>query len=191
MVEQIHKYDENRVYKNKITFIGDIEKNERYLLTIPLKNTGNKTVLVIMKNPSKANSEISDRTINNVLKFCSRKGYREVNIMNLFSYYSTDPLGITNLIYEGKYAKAVGEENNKILEITLKNIDEVIVAWGGNSINRANHYNKRIKDVLNIIKNKNLFYVENISKDGLYPKHPQVWSVNHEIEMYKFNIPNI
>lgn len=188
-LEQIHRYNEDYVYKDRITFIGDIQKNERNLLTIPLRNEGNKKILVIMKNPSKANKEISDRTINNVIKFCFNNGYCKVNIMNLFSYYSTDPNGITKLIDQGKYVDAVGKQNDQILINTSIHIDDVIVAWGGNSINRERYYKKRISEVLEIIKNKNIYYVESISKNGLYPKHAQVWSVNQDIEMYEFKMP--
>lgn len=190
-MERIHRYNEEYVYKDKISFVGNIQNNERYLLTVPLKNNNGKKILVIMKNPSKANKDISDRTINNVIKFCFKKGYDEVSIMNLFSYYSTDPKGITKLIDEGKYAQAVGKQNNHILLSTIKNVDRVIVAWGGNSINRERYYKKRIKEVLEIIEGENLFYVESNSKNGLYPKHAQVWSVNKDIEMYEFRIPMI
>ena len=78
-MERIHRY-KCYVNRNKIDFKGDIVNGLfRYLLTVPLRNKGKKKVLVIMKNPSKANKEISDLTINRVLKFCNGEGYTEVS----------------------------------------------------------------------------------------------------------------
>lgn len=185
---QVYEYKEF-VNKNDIRFIGDIKNNKRYLLEIPLQNEGIKNVLVILKNPSKANKSVSDLTIDRVLTFCHNEGYSKVYIMNLFSYYSTEPDGITQLINDGRFDDAVGDKNNQILKETLDVVDEVIVAWGGNSINRKYYYMKRIKDVINLIKAKNLFYVQSVSKDGYYPCHAQVWSVKKAIKKHKWAQP--
>lgn len=176
----------NFVEKDRIIFKGDMEENIRYLLRIPLKNNGDKKVLVIMKNPSKADNKLSDLTIDRVLTFCNAEGYSEVNIMNLFSYYSTDPSGIKNLIDDGKLEDAIGKDNDEIMKEIVNEVGEVIVAWGGNSINRERYYKNRIKQVTNIIKEKNIYYVESISKDTYYPRHAQVWSVKSAIKKYKW-----
>lgn len=185
---QEYKY-RDFVDKCNINFIGDIKNNRRYLLDIPLKNKGSKKVLVILKNPSKANASISDLTIDRVLTFCNDEGYKKVYVMNLFSYYSTEPDGITQLIDSGEFDAAIGEENDKILKKVSDAVDEVIVAWGGNSINRKNYYRKRINDVTELIKTKALYYVQSISKDKYYPRHAQVWSVKQAIEKYKWQPP--
>lgn len=181
----VYKY-KDFVEKDKITFNGDINENIRYLLKISLKNSTNKKVLVIMKNPSKANNKVSDLTIDRVLTFCNSEGYSEVNIMNLFSYYSTDPIGIKNLIDNGQIDDAIGAETDEIMKKVVKEVDEIIVAWGGNSINREKHYKNRIKQVANIIKGKNTYYVQSISKNTYYPRHAQVWNVKSGIEKYKW-----
>lgn len=188
-MKQVYKYKEF-VNKSEIKCIGDDKNNKRYLLEIPLTNKENKRVLIILKNPSKANESVSDLTIDRVLTFCNNEGYSKVYIMNLFSYYSTDPNGITKLIDDGKFEFAVGEKNNEILKKVLEDIDEVIVAWGGNSINRKHYYMKRIKEVVDLIKDKELFYVESVSHDGYFPRHAQVWSVNRPIKKHKWKIPS-
>ncbi len=185
---QVYEY-KDFVNKSGIKFVGDIENKKRYLLEIPLKNNGVKKVLVILKNPSKANKSVSDLTIDRVLTFCNNEGYSKVYIMNLFSYYSTEPSGITQLIDSGRFGDAVGDKNNQILKETLDAVNEVIVAWGGNSINRKYYYLKRINDVINLIKDKNLFYVQGVSKDGYYSRHAQVWSVKKTIKKYKWIPP--
>lgn len=184
-MEAVYKY-KDFVEKDKITFYGDIKENIRYLLRIPLKNSENKKVLVIMKNPSKANNKISDLTIDRVLTFCNSEGYSEVSIMNLFSYYSTNPTKIKNLIDDGKIDDAIGIKTDRIMKEIINEVDEIIVAWGGNSINREKHYKNRIKQVTNIIKGKDIYYVQSISEDTYYPRHAQVWNVKSGIEKYKW-----
>jgi len=52
----------------------------RYSLTIPLKNKGSQTLLVVMMNPSKATKEQSDSTINRVIRYVTknRLGYSQI-----------------------------------------------------------------------------------------------------------------
>lgn len=185
---QVYEY-KGFVNKSDIKFVGEINKNRRYLLEIPLQNEDSKNVLVILKNPSKAKKSFSDLTIDRVLTFCHDEGYSKVYIMNLFSYYSTKPNGITQLIDAGKFNEAVGKRNNQILKEVLDVVDDVIVAWGGNSIRRKEYYRKRINDVINLINGKNLFYVQSVSKDGYYPRHAQVWSVKQSINKHKWTPP--
>lgn len=177
------------VNKHDIKFIGDIKNNKRYLLEIPLKNEGAAKVLVILKNPSKANKLLSDLTVNKVLTFCNNEGYNKVYIMNLFSYYSTKPNGITQLIDAGRFDDAIGDKNDKILKQILNIVDEVIVAWGGNSIHRKYYYMKRISDVINLIRGKKLYYVQSVSQNGYYPRHAQVWSVKQAIKKHAWAPP--
>lgn len=177
------------VKKDDIQIETDLSSNLRYLLEVPLINNTNKSVLVIMKNPSKADQYESDRTINNVLKFCNSKQYSKVYIMNLYSYYSTDPNAIAELIKSGQEMLAIGRENDRILQQTSEKVNDVIVAWGSNTFNCTEKYKKRIKRVTNIIKGKEISYVESISECRWYPKHAQIWSVNHDIQMYSWVPP--
>lgn len=185
---QVYHYREF-IDKNKIYFQGNIENKYRYLLKIPLKSSENKKILVIMKNPSKANKYISDLTIDRVLTFCHDEGYSEVNIMNLYSYYSSSPKEIGNLIENGEINTAIGEDNDNIMINLMGEINDVIVAWGTNTFNHTKEYKNRIKQVIDIIKDKNLYYVESISGKGWYPRHAQVWSVKSGIQKYKWKPP--
>ncbi|WP_409174408.1 DUF1643 domain-containing protein [Brevibacillus fortis] len=188
--QKIYKY-KSYVDKENIKFRGCIELNQRYLLEVPLirDDENQKTVLVIMKNPSVADKNNSDHTINNVLKFCWGKGYRKVLIMNLYSFYSTDPKGIANHINNNQIHLAVGEDNDKVLKDVLSEVYDIIVAWGGNTFGLTDYYKNRIKQVYKIINSKNLYYVESVSGEGWYPRHPQVWSVNKQIDMITWSGP--
>lgn len=179
----IHRYSDY-VDKEKISFKGNIEENIRYLLRIPLKNSGNKKVLVVMKNPSKANAEISDLTINRVLTFCNNEGYSEVSIMNLFAYYSTNSGKIAKLIKNDEIKKAIGNDNDSIMKNILVEVNDVIIGWGSNTFGCTREYKKRIKQVVEIIKDKKIYYLEKLGGKGWYPRHAQVWSVNQGIKKY-------
>lgn len=69
----------------------------RYRLTIKsLKNNGNKTVCVIMQNPSTADSKDADKTVQFLEKLIFTRGYQEFNgvkqiiIVNQFAYMELD-----------------------------------------------------------------------------------------------------
>ncbi|WP_276624478.1 DUF1643 domain-containing protein [Syntrophomonas wolfei] len=184
----IHQYREY-VDKENITFKGNKKSGYRYLLTVPLNNKVNKKILVIMKNPSKANKRISDLTINRVLTFCYKEGYSKVFIMNLYSYYATDSKELAQLMKNGQEVKAIGANNDKVLKSVLKNVDEIIVAWGSNTFGLTKQYKQRIRQVINLIKDKNLYYVEASAGKGWYPRHAQVWSVKSEIKKHVWTPP--
>lgn len=184
----IHLY-KDYVVKEDIDCKCDLENNLRYLLEVPLVHNTDKSVLVIMKNPSKADRNESDLTINRVLKFCNSKQYSKVYIMNLYAYYSTDPAVIANLIEGDRELEAIGEENDSTLEEICDEVDEVIVAWGSNTFGCTSMYKERIRHVTQLIAGKDLYYVERKSKCGWYPKHAQFWSVNSGIEKYSWMPP--
>ena len=162
----------------------------RYFLSVPYRNTNNrKSVLVIMKNPSKADDKVSDHSINNVLKFCKNE-YCKVHIMNLFPYYSTDPKGVRKFINSVNFNEII-QKNMSVLTCLLEGVDDVIVAWGGNSIENKCEYDKATESVLDAIKRSNkkayAVRIKSSSVNRKYPWHAQVWAVNHQLEKYEWN----
>lgn len=180
-------------YKDYINIPGILIREEcgkyRYYLGVPFKsNEKNTKALVILKNPSKANQNQSDHTINNVLKFCEQH-YGYVHIMNLFPYYSTDPDGVNDFIHSNEYARCM-DKNINVLKEKITIAGEIIIAWGGNSIKNKCEYDKVINSVLEIIKkNKRATLAVRIKSSSVirkYPWHAQVWAVNHDLETYKW-----
>lgn len=180
---RVYKYKEF-VNKDGINIDDDSNKNIRYLLTIPIDNTEDKSVLVILKNPSMATKEESDYTINKVLKFCHQNQYKIVRIMNLFPYYSTDPKGVKKFIENKSIYNDCIEKNLKILKENISISDDIIVAWGTDTINCKKEYNRIIELVENEIKDKNIYYVGRISTCG-YPLHAQRWEDDMTKQVYK------
>ncbi|MBU3194937.1 DUF1643 domain-containing protein [Clostridium algidicarnis] len=186
--EKIYKY-RKYIDTKKITI--EVSENFRYLLCVPYIHINNdKSILVIMKNPSKADENISDHTINNVLKFCENK-YSKVYIMNLFPNYSTDPKEVKTFINSARFQEVMNK-NNEFLNSLLEIVDDVIIAWGGNSIGNKCEYDKAIYSVLNNVKkvNKKAYAVriKGSKVSRKYPWHAQVWAVNHDLETYEWNI---
>lgn len=169
-----------------IKITEDTKNNLRNLLEVPIRNNGNKSVLVILKNPSKATNNQSDYTVNKVIEYCKRKDYNKVYIMNLFSYYSTKPKGVKIFINSNNYTQFM-EKNLSVLEETIANVDDVIEAWGTDTIGCKKEYDKTIKKVNEILQKEKLksgrqnlgvYYVGNLSNKGNYPLHGQRWEYN-------------
>lgn len=185
-IENAHYYKEY-VDKQNISIEGD--KIYRYLLQIPfiLKNK-NKTALVILKNPSKADKTVSDHTINNVLKYC-KDHYDKVYIMNLFPCYFTNANYVNKFINSNEFDDRM-QENIKVLDNTLNLVDDVIVAWGGDSIGNKKIYDKSINEVLQHIELANKSPLDIRLKENpvkrKYPWHAQVWAVNKGLKAFKW-----
>ena len=62
------------------------EVEGRYLLKLKLKNNYNNTVTIVMMNPSKANENISDQTINKIVSFVNRMNNDGISIEQNWLY---------------------------------------------------------------------------------------------------------
>lgn len=191
MVDRVYRYKEyidvdEITIKRKSTFY-------RYLLTIPIKSVSKDNVLVILKNPSKANNIESDHSINNVLKFCE-KHYGKVYIMNIFPFYSTKSEKVKDFICSDDYDREM-DINSATLKETLDKVNEIIAAWGGGgTIGNKRKYDEVISEVLSTIRNSNkkIYYVRERerSHERKYPWHAQVWAVNKDLMKVELKIKN-
>lgn len=187
-VYQYEKY----VEKSKIVINPKQSRAYRYSLYIPFKYTGDKDegakcALVIMKNPSKANTQVSDKTINNVLSFCYKK-YKGVYLGNLYPTYGTNPNKLSKSISPSCYNEKM-KKNREILLELIDKVDDVIIAWGSNDMNGkySEDYDKNIAYVTNILRQneKNIMAVR--FKTSTYPWHPRNWGSSFELELYSWN----
>ena len=81
------------------------------------------------------------------------------------------------------YNDCIGK-NLKILKENISISDDIIVAWGTDTINCKKEYNRIIELVENEIKDKNVYYVGRISTCG-YPLHAQRWEDDMTKQVYK------
>lgn len=178
--------------------------NYRNSLEIPFKNRKlGPTAVVIMKNPSKAGlidsdtqKVLSDDTIYKVCDYLYKHKlkFKRVIVLNLFPIYGST---FKNIVFDNPN-QLTGESlnsayNNKILEGTVESLqsedDRIILAWGGYpdlkkkkkaltaevKQNVTLLYKHRIKEVLEIIGNKQTYKVGDKLTDGKFPQHGKMW----------------
>ena len=147
----------------------------RWLLKRELLS-GEKTLVFIGLNPSKANSVNNDRTLVRIISFCSRWNYKNIYVINLFGLISSSPSQLL------KSKDPVGKNNNlitlKALEFWRKNINcDLWLGWGDKGqLSRRDHIVlKLIKNFSNISSNENNHSKRilslGLSKKG-NPRHP-------------------
>lgn len=157
----------------------------RILIEYNLKNgEENKMALFIMKNPSKADKNKSDNTVNRVLETVNYLQYSKVYIMNLVPEYSPNPYDI----HEECLKEKILNMHDKLIESISDEVTCVFVAWGSNKAGNTElntFYNKRIESVKKAIKN-NKICCQRYNKDG-EPTHPgrkRWWDTKKKEEDY-------
>lgn len=166
----------------------------RYYLEIPFnKNKSNKSLVVILKNPSSANKYLCDLTIFRVCKLAYKYNYSSVIILNLFPVRATKAKQV-QLFYQSNNYISIMAKNLQFIKNCCENKD-VIFAWGKNSIGALrtfpNHYNAAISSVT-LSVTQNTYYVDSCTCNTLrcntntnnvhsavrYPLHGLRWSNN-------------
>ncbi len=161
------------------------ESGKRYWLNLEIDRNKSDGITVILKNPSRANKAISDRTVSIVLKYIykNREKYSEfknvgcVTILNLIPNYLTDSRKLRKL------KETIIDPNNiRILNEYCRKNKNVIIAWGNHPSGLYNEYEKLKFETKKILtENKNqIFYVDKMTKSG-NPKHGQIWSYKNKL----------
>lgn len=167
-------YYKNFVNKDKIVIHAtEYEgKKFRYFIRIPFFRDGSDVVLVVMMNPSKANSEESDQTVNKVLTriYNECKNVGIVVITNLYPLYETYSASL--VLY-----KQQSEINLQKIEETLYSVDFALLGWGkphnttAKKLKEIKYYEYACKVVkMRQTKNIKAFKVGD-PRENLYPKH--------------------
>lgn len=82
-----------------------------------------KTLVLVMLNPSKADDEKDDPTVRKGVGFARRWGFGRLVIVNLNPIVSTDPFGLPPW-------RGIDMENRAIQQQWMGEADMVVVAWG-------------------------------------------------------------
>lgn len=180
---QVSHFEKVDIKNIKAQFSED--KKYRFMLSIPFyfEESRTKTVAVILKNPSSADAQRADKTVQNVEKVIYKTfdDVSRVEILNLFSLRGTYPKDIMNAHTLG--VNIVGDKNNTAFDEVLNNSDYVVIAWGGASPIRSSLYDSRIDEVLSMINSvnpsKRVFRKKEKGSD-LYPFHACYWPDNKE-----------
>lgn len=153
------KYDKTKVEKVECIEISQILA--RFILIIDTTSTDtNKSILVVMKNPSQATKYQSDKTVNNVINNLYDE-YKTIYIANLYPYYSTKANGLLGFL-NSKDNGTILEINQKFVEEYAKKTDDILIGWGTNTIGmKQSYYEDAIKKTMNILlkTGKDIYFV--------------------------------
>lgn len=165
------------------------KENKRCMLEITIDNKKQESIIVILKNPSRATKEFSDKTVYTVTKYIHKNSDKfpalkyigKIIILNLIPFYETDSSKLINLKH-----KIYDKENLNIINDFCKKYQKVIIAWGNHPKGLRQEYEELKKEVFEILKsnNNNLFYVDKFSIKK-NPKHGQVWSYADSLKEYE------
>lgn len=163
-------------------------ETKRYWLELTLDKKSKENIIVIMKNPSRATLEVSDKTVFNVCNYIflnknnrnEMKNIGKIIILNLIPYFETYSKELKTL-----KDKIVDLENLKFINTFTSENKKVIIAWGNHPTSLFNEYEILKKKVFKILSNNNneIFYVDKLSKSG-NPKHAQIWGYENELKKY-------
>jgi hypothetical protein len=132
----------------------------RYLLQ-RFWDVGRQAVCFIMLNPSTADAEINDPTIERCMRRAALLGFGQLEVVNLFALRATDPSELH------RHSDPIGPENDEILIESAKVCNLVICAWGVHGALGGRAQRVAIKLAECGIK----LHALKVSKQG-YPCHP-------------------
>ena len=131
-----------------ITMKGD-EHNVRFLLEKP----GERQLIVIGVNPSKATAEKPDATMTRVMEFAERNGFDGFVMLNLYPQRSTSPGGLHKVLDEKLH-----RENLEVIgEVLAGREAPVVLLAFGNVINARPYLKACLRDIVAVMS----------------PRHPQ------------------
>lgn len=140
-------------------------RNYRYALW-RIWDQSKPRVMFIGLNPSTANSDTDDQTIQNLRRILIKLGYGGFYMMNLFAWISSKPKELLTC------ENPIGENDSKLKEVAAL-CSEVIVCWGA-----FKQAGERIKQVLPNYPNAKCF---GKNKNGT-PMHPLALMYNGTVK---------
>ena len=100
-------------------------KNEkyRYLLGRHISDSPSR-LLFVMLNPSTADEEEPDPTINKCMEIARTQGFGELEVVNLYAFRTPHP----SVLWQSR--KPIGARNDRYIREALSRANKVILAWG-------------------------------------------------------------
>ena len=151
------------------TFSPDRSRTYRYIWEAQLVSSfSDVTCTFVMLNPSKADEESTDQTINICRDYAFQWGCGTLRVVNLFAYRETDPKKLL------KVREPVGPDNDRAILDAVLDAPLTVCAWGDGS--DLVHTQKRAEEARKLLepyrKRLNL-YCLGLNKGSNEPKHPR------------------
>ena len=123
-----------------------------------------ETVCAIMQNPSVANEEVADKSVQFLEKLIFEKSYplfkhvSRLIIVNQFAFIQTNNFVDTN--------GSIGKNNDVYIKKAIKNSKIILVAWGKTNA----HYQRRedIKKIISFFRDKKVYQTKKHPSRGCY-----------------------
>lgn len=165
----------------------------RYLLemqygTSLYDSNRSKRAVVILKNPSAADTSAADSTIRKVETYIYHhlKDVLHLSILNIFALRATDAADLNEEFENHGEKVVVGPANDATIRNITAAADYVVVAWGNRSGINARLYEERIGRVKRLItgagKTK-VFCVEG-ERETVQPLHGMMWGYDYKLIPY-------
>lgn len=162
------------------------ENGKRYWLDLEIDKNKSEGITVILKNPSRADKTISDKTVFNVSNYIYRNREKyavlenigNITILNLMPNYLTDSSGLKEF-----KETIIDQENIRALNEFCGKNKTVIIAWGNHPSGLYHEYERlktETKKILTDNQNK-VFYVKRLTNAG-NPTHGQVWGYGNKLK---------
>ena len=158
---------------------------KRFWLKLTIDESKKENLVVILKNPSRATKDISDKTIFTVTNYVykNRENYKELKnvgtiiILNLIPLYETYSENLQQIS-----EKIVDKTNLKWIDRFCSENKNILIAWGNHPKGLRNEYEEIKEKVFKTFEknNNSVFYVEKLSAQG-NPKHGMVWAYNNPL----------
>lgn len=183
MTKPIYKYPS---FVKKV----ELEKTDikRFWLELVIDESKDESIVVILKNPSRANQVVSDKTVYNVSNYIYRNrekydvfsNVKSIIILNLIPHYQTYSKKLEVLKNE-----VICQDNLDTINRVTSRHSKIIIAWGNHPSGLYQEYEILKEQVMQILTDNNnqVFYVDKFSK-AENPKHAMVWGYSDNLKEF-------
>lgn len=156
----LKKVDQALITTDEETLLEDVDV--RYSLTIPfLDRKEGLSVGIILMNPSKANKNISDSTINKLIKFfydyqVNKRPIKDITVCNILPIYASNTKSTMKKIrdlHSANILDKVQNCNEDKLKLKMENKSLIVLAWGKPGVRSIPNllYYKEVLRVVNLV----------------------------------------
>lgn len=159
--------------------------DKRFWLKLTIDENKKENIVVILKNPSRATKDISDKTIftvtnyiyKNSKNYSALKNVGTIIVLNLIPLYETYSENL-QLISD----RIIDKTNLKWIDRFCSENKNILIAWGNHPKGLKKEFEKIKTSVSKIFEKNgnNIFYVEKFSAQG-NPKHGMVWGYDNPL----------
>ncbi len=87
-----------------------------------------RVVCFVMLNPSTANGDHDDNTLEKIIRFAKAWGFGGLSVVNLYAYRATDPKVMRHA------TDPIGPDNDAHIAVEVTAADLVVCGWGNNVV---------------------------------------------------------